>query len=61
MDNVDPNIILGTMILTYAVESSTVIQRTLLSPAPGPNSKAGTYGLCIGTVKFPKCNVACTY
>ena len=52
MHTADPSTILGTTILTYDVESITVLYHTLLSTSPGHNSKAGTYGLHIGTVKF---------
>ena len=61
MHTVDPSTILGTIISMYNVESSNVLQSTLSSPAPEPNSKAGTCGICIGTVKSLKCDVICTY
>ena len=33
----------------------------MLSPALVPNSKAGTYGVHIGTVKLPMCDIKCAY
>ena len=62
-----PNTVLGsTVCVKNSVLGSTAgaINQCLLiknSIAPGPNSKSGTYGLRIVTVKLPKCDVTCTY
>ena len=56
----DPSTVLGKKILRYTVDSITLLYHTLWSRALGPNCKAGTYVLHIGTVKLPNFDVSCT-